>query len=103
MIGYLVFSTASGPLRTCCGPFPKGRKDSMGIFRNQDVFNKVITLSILFFFMIMYIVSFVTGKSVNVENLLGFLLPVITHSTHLVYNARVNTAAPPPEEKGTTP
>lgn len=52
----------------------------------QDTFNKIVTLTLLVFFMAMYAWSFGTGKPLNLQSLAGFLIPVITHGSHLFYN-----------------
>lgn len=39
----------------------------------------------LLFFMIMYLLSFLTGKELNLQALAGFLIPIATHSGHLLY------------------
>lgn len=53
---------------------------------SQDDFNKIMTLLLLVFFMVMYSISFITNRPLNITGMLGFLLPIITHSGHLFTN-----------------
>ncbi len=49
---------------------------------SQDAFNKIITILLFLFFMAVYIFSLVSGKTVNWEMLLTFLVPTINHIAH---------------------
>lgn len=54
---------------------------------NQDDFNKFITTVTLLFMMGMFFMSWYTGKPIDMVALAGFLVPMITHSTHLISNS----------------
>lgn len=56
------------------------------ILTNQDASNKIIVYILLIFFMTMYTISFVTGKPLDLRGMLGFLLPILTHGSHLLTN-----------------
>jgi hypothetical protein len=58
---------------------------------SQEVFNKIITMILFAFFMVMYTISFLTGKSVDWQMLLTFLVPTLNHIMHQYTQARVTT------------
>jgi hypothetical protein len=51
---------------------------------NQDDFNKFLTTITLAFFMVMYVLVWWTGKPMDWTTLLTFIVPIVTHSTHIV-------------------
>lgn len=51
---------------------------------SQDDFNKLVTMIMLVYFMVMYSASFITGRHLDILDALSFLIPVITHTTHLI-------------------
>lgn len=53
---------------------------------SQDMFNKVVTLTLLLFTMIMFALSWYTGKPIDLNGFLILIAPIITHTTHLVSN-----------------
>ena len=57
----------------------------------------------MIFFMVMYLLSFITGKSLNLQEILTFLVPVITHTTHLLYTNSVNANAVSAAKSSTSP
>jgi len=58
---------------------------------SQDTFNKIVTLVLFTFFMVMYVVSFVTGKAVDWQMLLTFLVPTLNHIMHQYTQSQVTT------------
>jgi hypothetical protein len=68
---------------------------------SQDTFNKIVTLMLCTFFMAMYMVSFISGKTLDVQALLGFIIPIVAHSAHLMYNMTTNKASLKAASNGT--
>lgn len=58
---------------------------------SQDAFNKVVTTSLMLFFMVMYVVSFVTGKNIDWTGLLAFIVPTVNHIVHQVTASQIQT------------
>lgn len=58
---------------------------------SQDLFNKIITLVLFAFFMTMYVISFITGKQVDWNQLLVFIVPTINHIVHQYTQTQVTT------------
>ena len=58
------------------------RLGSVTLNITQDTFNKLVTSFLFLFFAGIYIYSLVTGKSVNWQELLGFLVPTLNHIAH---------------------
>lgn len=50
----------------------------------------LVTLSMLLFFMVMFTVSFIMNRPLDLAGLLGFMIPMVTHTTHLISNAVSN-------------
>lgn len=66
------------------------------IFTNNDVFSKTYTLLLTFFFMGMLIAEFITQRTINLEAVLGFIVPIFTHTSHAIamaYNNRTAVSA----------
>ena len=55
----------------------------------DDTFNKALTLMLLIYVMVMYTVSYLTGKPLDLYNLLAFLAPLFNNIVHLVTRANV--------------
>jgi hypothetical protein len=53
---------------------------------SQDTFNKLITLMLLLYTMIMFSLSWYTGKALDLNAFLILVAPLITHTTHLISN-----------------
>ncbi len=51
---------------------------------SQDTFNKLLTLGLFVFFCTMYVISFITGKSLNISEILTFLVPTLNHIVHQI-------------------
>ena len=58
---------------------------------SQETFNKIITVILFSFFMIMYALSWYTGKNVDWQALLTFLVPTLNHIMHQYTQNRVET------------
>lgn len=59
----------------------------------DDTFNKALTLILLLYVMVMYTVSYLTGKPLDLYNLLAFLAPLFNNIVHLVTRANVQQKA----------
>ena len=57
----------------------------------QETFNKLITASLMLFFMIMYVLSFITGKTVDWNQLLVFIVPTLNHIVHQITQNQLTT------------
>jgi len=57
----------------------------------QENFNRVITTILFLFFMVMYVISFVSGRVLSWEQLLPFLVPTLNHIMHQYTQYRVMT------------
>lgn len=68
---------------------------------SQETFNKIIMIVLLVFFMIMYMISFVTGKPLDLKDLLGFFIPMIAHVGHMLYNLTNNKISVKAASNGT--
>lgn len=62
----------------------------MEILRNQDMFNKCITVALLLYCMTMFAWSQFTGHILNLEGFLAFVAPIVTHTIHLINNKTIN-------------
>ena len=60
---------------------------------SQDSFNKLVTIVLMTFFMGMYVVSFITGKHLDVEGMLGFLIPTLNHVVHQITQAQMSATS----------
>jgi len=58
---------------------------------SQETFNKIITVILFSFFMVMYALSWYTGKNVDWQALLTFLVPTMNHIMHQYTQNRVET------------
>lgn len=56
---------------------------------SQDLFNKIVTIVLLAFFMTMFVVSFITNKPLNVQDMLAFLIPTVNHVVHQITGSQV--------------
>jgi hypothetical protein len=52
----------------------------------QDAFNKLVTLILLIYVMIMFSASWYTGKPIDLNGFLTLTAPIITHTVHLISN-----------------
>jgi len=57
----------------------------------QDTFNKIVTSVLLLFFMTMYILTWATGKTIDWNQLITFIVPGALHIAHLVSGTKVTT------------
>lgn len=53
---------------------------------SQDLFNKIVTLSMLLYSMIMFALSWYTGRAIDLNGYLIIAAPILTHGTHIVSN-----------------
>lgn len=60
---------------------------------SQDTFNKMVTTALLVFFMVMYTISFLTGKTIDWQVLLGFIIPTVNHIAHQVTASQIQSKA----------
>lgn len=56
---------------------------------SQDTFNKLITTSLLLYTMVMFSLSWYTGKIIDLQGFLILIAPMLTHTVHLVTDNRV--------------
>jgi hypothetical protein len=73
---------------------------------SQDTFNKMITLLLFFFFMAMYVISFVTSKPIDWQAMIAFIIPTANHIAHQITGTQVtlkNVDAAIASTNGTTP
>lgn len=62
------------------------------MFSNQDTFNKLVTLLLLVYCMVMFSWSQFTGRQLNLEGFLAFVAPIVTHTIHLIDGKMVNAS-----------
>lgn len=55
---------------------------------SQDTFNKIVTSSMLIFFMTMFALSWYTNKPIDLAAAATFLVPMVTHTTHIITNRK---------------
>jgi len=58
---------------------------------SQDTFNKILTMLLMVFFMTMYVASWLTGKVVDWQLLLTFLIPIVNNAVHQLTATQVTT------------
>lgn len=51
---------------------------------SQDTFNKLVTFSMLIYFMAMFAISYFLGRPLDIASIAAFLVPMVTHTTHLL-------------------
>lgn len=56
---------------------------------SQDQFNKLITLLLFTFFMVMYVISFVTNKPIDWQAMIAFVIPTANHIAHQITGTQV--------------
>lgn len=56
---------------------------------SQDTFNKLITTSLLAYTMVMFSVSWYTGKPIDLQGFLMLVAPLVTHTVHLIADNRI--------------
>ena len=59
----------------------------------QDTFNKIVTIVLFTFFMIMYVIAFLTGKTIDWNSLLVFIVPTLNHIMSQYTQAKVQTTS----------
>lgn len=59
---------------------------------SQDTFNKLITTSLLLYAMIMFSLSWYTGKAIDLQGFLMLIAPMLTHTIHIITDNRVQVA-----------
>ncbi len=50
----------------------------------QDTFNKLVTVVLLLYTMIMFTLSWWLGKPLNLESFFVLIAPLVTHTLHIV-------------------
>jgi len=61
----------------------------LGMQFTDDTFNKILTLSLLLYVMVMYTISYITGKPLDLYNMFVFIAPLLNNTIHLVTRANV--------------
>jgi len=56
---------------------------------SQVIFNRIITMTMLLFFMGMYAYSFITGRPLDVAGLLAFTVPTTNHIVHQITQSQL--------------
>lgn len=59
---------------------------------SQDTFNKIMTTILLLYCMIMYALSWYTGRVLDLQGFLILLAPILTHMGHLLTGSRKDIA-----------
>ena len=54
----------------------------------QDTFNKIVTLILLAFFMIMYILSFIYQRPLDIAGIVAFLVPTVNQLATVILQDR---------------
>ena len=57
---------------------------------SQDMFNKIVTLLLLLYAMVMTTLAWYTGKPLDFNDFLVLLTPLLTHMIHLTSNKIVD-------------
>lgn len=63
---------------------------TVGVTMSQDTFNKIYTLLITGYFMVMYTASWYTGKPIDLATLVAFMIPSGVHGINLVTQGMVD-------------
>ncbi len=50
----------------------------------HDTFNRLITVTLTLFFMVLYTWSFVTGKHLDIAGILAFVVPALNNVVHIL-------------------
>ena len=58
---------------------------------SQDSFNKLVTIFLMSFFALMYTLSWLTGKPLDWQALLTFIIPSLNHVVHVLTSTTNNT------------
>lgn len=58
---------------------------------SQDTFNKIISILLFSYFLVMYTLSYITGKPLSIESALTLAVPTINHIVHQITQAQVVT------------
>src|SRR5438270_6112653 len=59
---------------------------------NQDDFNKFVTTSLLVYCMVMFTLSWYTGKQLDLQSFLTLVTPLLAHTIHIVADSRKEVA-----------
>lgn len=59
---------------------------------SQDTFNKFLTISLFLFFVIVYLLSWLLQKPIDLINIVVFLIPGFVHAVHLFTHMSVTIA-----------
>jgi energy-converting hydrogenase Eha subunit C len=51
---------------------------------SQDTFNKIITVSLMLYAMVMFTISFVIQRPLDLSGYSVLIAPVVTHTIHLI-------------------
>lgn len=54
----------------------------------QDDFNKILTSVLMAFFMLMLWLSWYYGKPIDIAGIVAFLVPMLTHTVHIITRER---------------
>lgn len=58
---------------------------------SQDTFNKLITIYLFLFISAVFLYGMISGKTVDWQLFLGFIVPSATHAVHLITGAQLTT------------
>lgn len=56
---------------------------------SQVAYNRLVTTILLLFFMVNYVLFYLTGKVVDWQVLVGFIVPTINHIVHQITQASI--------------
>lgn len=57
----------------------------------QDTFNKLVTITLLIYFMIIYTLSFILGRPLDIPSLMGFFFPLLAHGSTAIFPKSAST------------
>ena len=58
---------------------------------SQDSFNKIVTIVLFTYFLVMYTISYFTGKPLNLDSAIALAVPTLNHVIHQITQAQVAT------------
>ena len=56
---------------------------------SQDTFNKIVSIILFSYFLVMYTISYISGKPLGIESALTLAVPTLNHIIHQVTKAQV--------------
>lgn len=57
---------------------------------SQDTFNKLVTITLLIYFMMIYTLSFILNKPLDIPSLMGFFFPLLAHGSTAIFPKSAN-------------